>query len=480
MNSRLLEQCNFTTTGGRVRFQIVCLAMLCLLLTSSTGNALEGDLRVHDPSTVVACEGKYYVFSTGPGIPILSSDDGFTWTRSGHVFDKVPDSVHSVVPKNDGRLVWAPDVIRLNGAYYLYYSISSWGSNVSAVGLLTNPTLNDKDPNYKWTDRGLVVNSVAGENLNAIDPGVMQAPDGTLWLTYGSYIGNVQLVQLNPKTGLRISRDSPTHILSSASEASDMTYNDGYYYLFVNRGSCCKGADSTYNIRMGRARKPTGPFLDRYGLDMAHGGGSLFLASQNGHIGPGHFGRVIMDGVEKVSIHYEGAVASDGSRGRGGLAILPLLWSADGWPAAGEDLKDGTYQVQSKRLGTDLEVAPADPAGQSKLRMGSYSELPNQMWEFARAGGGYYKILESGGTNALEAVEPVNGGAAIGTLAVTNYTAATNQLWKVDQVTDRGFRISAKQKGLVLTALPADASTYQVVLQPYGQDDTQQWFVAMP
>src|SRR6185312_8698765 len=252
------------------------LALLFCLVTmqffrADRAAALTGEVHMHDPSTVVRCDGRYYVFSTGRGIPIFSSNDGWTWERSGKVFDQVPESVHAVVPLNKDALVWAPDIIHHNGEYYLYYSISSWGSNVSAVGLMTNPTLNQKDARYRWTDRGLVVNSVKGENLNAIDPGVMEAPDHTLWLTYGSYIGNVQLVQLDPKTGLRIAKDSPTYILSSESEASDIIYHDGFYYLFVNRGSCCRKKDSTYNIRMGRSKTVTGPYLDPWGEDMAHG-----------------------------------------------------------------------------------------------------------------------------------------------------------------------------------------------------------------
>src|ERR1700761_7555017 len=129
--------------------------------------------RVHDPSTIAVSDGQYYVFTTGAGIPILTSPDLVTWQRQGSVFEQIPEDVHAAVPKNNGKDVWAPDVIRLNGEYYLYYAVSSWGSFVSAVALATNPTLNPKDPKYKWTDRGIVVRSTEGENLNAIDPGVI-------------------------------------------------------------------------------------------------------------------------------------------------------------------------------------------------------------------------------------------------------------------------------------------------------------------
>ena len=58
-----------------------------------------------------------------------------------------------------------------------------------------------------------------------------------------------------------------------------MIFRDGWYYLLVTHGSCCAGANSSYNIRMGRAKKVTGPFLDNMGIDMVQGGGKLFLGS---------------------------------------------------------------------------------------------------------------------------------------------------------------------------------------------------------
>src|SRR5665213_3142576 len=136
---------------------------------------------VHDPSTVVRFHGRYYVYSTGRGIPFYSSPDGETWTREGSVFDKIPDVVHAAVPKNDGSGVWAPDILRVGDQFYLYYAVSFWGSFQSAVAVMSNPVLDSKDAAYKWTDRGVVATSDGVENLNAIDPGAMLAPDGTLW-----------------------------------------------------------------------------------------------------------------------------------------------------------------------------------------------------------------------------------------------------------------------------------------------------------
>src|SRR6476660_3146829 len=105
---------------------------------------------------------------------------------------------------------------------------------------------------------------------------------------------------------------------------------------------------------MGLSRKVTGPFVDNVGIDMLEGGGKLFLGSGGRHIGPGHFGLLDLgDGVEKFSCHYEADLD------RGGVSVLdirPLLWR-DGWPVAGDNVKAGTYEIESARTGTALELA---------------------------------------------------------------------------------------------------------------------------
>ena len=44
--------------------------------------ALDGDTGMHDPSTVVMHDGKFYAYGTGNGLPISVSDDGWTCKRS--------------------------------------------------------------------------------------------------------------------------------------------------------------------------------------------------------------------------------------------------------------------------------------------------------------------------------------------------------------------------------------------------------------
>jgi arabinan endo-1,5-alpha-L-arabinosidase len=460
----MVEQMNTQprTTRGRLLLKFFC-GVAFLALTCAPARALDGMIGIHDPSTVIQCDGNYYVFGTGRGISVLTSTNGFDWQRGGRVFDRIPDSVRQFCPKNDGQSVWAPDIIKLNGQYYLYYAISSWGQFVSAVGLMTSPTLNTNSPDYKWTDRGMVVHSVEGENLNAIDPGVCLAPDGTLWICYGSYHGNIELVQLNPKTGLRIKPDSKVWVIASDSEASDIIYHDGYYYLFVNHGSCCQGANSTYNIRVGRSKKITGPYLDRYGEDLANGAGTLFLAAQGRDIGPGHFGLLVDDGVEKFSCHYEAEI---GRNGRSILDIRPLLWTLDGWPLPGENVSDGTYQIRSQRTGMVLQSST------NGVRTARYFIRDYQKWTITPDGGGFYKINNVASTNCLE----VTGATA----EVAPFTGADNQLWKIDQLSDGSYRLKSKASQLALTVTFKMKPGNGVTLQSFTSDAAQQWVITEP
>jgi len=425
--------------------------------------ALDGMIRIHDPSTVIKCDGTYYVFGTGRGIPILTSSNGFDWQRAGRVFDRIPDTVKSYVPGNNGLDVWAPEIIKLNGEYRLYYAVSAWGKFVSAVGLVTSPTLSQKDPAYKWTDHGMVVRSVEGEALNAIDPGLVSAPDGRLWLCYGSYHGNIQLVELDPKTGLRIAPDSPVAIIAGHSEASNIIFHAGYYYLFVNHGSCCQGVKSTYNIRVGRSMKVTGPYLDRSGDDMVRGGGTLFVASDAKNIGPGQFGYLAEDGVEKFSCHYEAVV---GGTGRSVMDIRPMLWTANGWPLAGKNIEDGTYQLRPHHASMVLQSST------NAVEIDRDSVQQNQKFAVTPAGGGFYKMISAADGNALEAAD--------GTVRVAAFTGADDQLWKIDQLSDSTYRIASKADNLALTAAAKTGSGNGIAMRAFTGDDAQRWMIASP
>jgi arabinan endo-1,5-alpha-L-arabinosidase len=290
--------------------------------------ALDGQIGIHDPATVTFCDGKYYTFGTGGGG--IWSDDGWTW--------------HGGAVRPGGGV--APDVIHIGDRYLVTYA-------GTGVHTMWTKTLDANSPDFGYQDDTVILNGDL--DCNAIDSSFMLDPtDGKLWMTYGSYIGFIRLVEIDPKTGKLADPNTKPVNLAVNCEASEMIYHDGWYYLLATHGSCCRGADSTYNIRMGRSRKVTGPYVDNMGVDMIQGGGKLLITSGGRYVGPGHFGLLDLgDGVQKFSLHWEADLDRGGASV---LDLLPLLWR-DGWPMAGENMKEGTYDIQSARTGTSLELA---------------------------------------------------------------------------------------------------------------------------
>jgi arabinan endo-1,5-alpha-L-arabinosidase len=298
---------------------------------------LRGYLYTHDPSTVIQCKDRYYVFYTGQGILSKSSSDRVFWSPGPPVFENPPAWTTNAVPGFTG-LFWAPDVLYFNNQYHVWYAVSTFGSQVSAIGLVTSPTLDPADSAYKWTDQGPVIASTNGSPYNTIDPSFTWDNSGNLWMAFGSYWNGIYIVQLDAATGLRIAPNSPATQLAynSSIEASYIFRRGGYYYLFADWGSCCSGVNSTYNMRMGRSTSVTGPYLDRNGIEMVDNGGTLFQEATGKFTGPGHVGILSINGAQWLSYHYYDANAwapQYGAYGEPALALVPLSWTPDNWPA---------------------------------------------------------------------------------------------------------------------------------------------------
>lgn len=309
-------------------------SVLPILLVPLFASAATGDdIRTHDPSAIVRDGNRYWVFHTGPGCRTEFSTDLKTWQRGEPVFPKPLSWWQRDLPES--RLdVWAPDVIRIGSEFFLYYSVSVFGKKTSLIGLARNRTLHPGSPDFQWRDEGAVIETGVPDNFNAIDPAACFDERGRLWLIFGSYWTGIKAVELDPKSGKRIARDSAIHPLaaarppSTAIEAAYVYRQDTNFFLFVNWGQCCQGTNSTYVVGVGRSGAITGPYLDRKGENLLHGGGSVFLKSQGRFIGPGHIGIFREKDVEWCSYHfYDGE-----DKGRPKLRIRKLGWDEQGWP----------------------------------------------------------------------------------------------------------------------------------------------------
>jgi arabinan endo-1,5-alpha-L-arabinosidase len=304
---------------------------------TTTGKILElsGFLqRTHDP--VMAKDGDtYYVFSSGANIPFLVSKDMLNWEFGGRVFKATPIWVKDAVP--NVMDLWAPDISFFNGKWHLYYAGSTLGSRNSVIGLATNATLDPTSPKYMWVDEGLVIKSDESKLWNAIDANLVLDADGTPWLTFGSYWGGIKLQKLDAATGKLASPDTPLLSLArragagtDAIEGAFVFRRDKYFYLFVSFDFCCRGVESTYNIRVGRSENVTGSYVDRDGKPMMDGGGTLVLSGSKRWRGPGHNG-IYVEGDTAWLVYH----AYDADQiGISKLRIESLAWDADGWPTA--------------------------------------------------------------------------------------------------------------------------------------------------
>lgn len=298
-----------------------------------------------DPTGVAVtdAQGKtvYYVAATGRGVKLLCSDDLRSWRRCGRVFEnRVPDWARRAVPGTRG--IWAPDLSYHDGLYYLYYSVSTFGSQRSVIGLAVNRSIDPESDDYRWEDRGLVVES-SGEttNFNAIDAALLVDEDGRWLLYWGSYWTGIKAAEVDPATG-KLMRDAEIKAIAArpdnrdtAIEAAFPLYHNGYYYLFVSWDACCDGAKSTYKVMVGRSRDALGPYVDADGKSMLAGGGTLVLESSERWRGPGHNGVITTDQGQWMVHHtYD----MQNLRAQRILQVRPLTWTEDAWPQVGEPL----------------------------------------------------------------------------------------------------------------------------------------------
>lgn len=308
------------------------LVVVLLLSSVSPANAafwnLTGERMIHDPSMIK--EGSaWYVFGTGEagknGIRVLRSDNGTNWYTTPTIFPTPPSWWKTYVPNHETNQ-WAPDISYYNGRYWMYYSVSSFGTNTSLIGLLSTHSISSG----QWRDDGLVIRSTSSNNYNAIDGDLVIDANGEPWLSFGSFWSGIKLTKLDKATmkptGSIYSIASRPNSPNNAIEAPNITYQNGYYYLFVSFDSCCQGVNSTYKIAYGRSKSITGPYLDKNGVDMMKGGGTILDAGNTRWKGPGH------QDVYNNNIIIRHAYDAE-NNGMPTMLINDLYWDSQGWPS---------------------------------------------------------------------------------------------------------------------------------------------------
>lgn len=277
---------------------------------------------------------------------------------------------------------WAPCVRKVNDHLYrMYYAITCPGtingdgtwSERAFIGLMET-----SDPaSNKWEDKGYVITNASDKGLNfkvrsddwancyfkynAIDPTYVITPEGKHWLIYGSWHSGFAAVELDANTGkTKAALPNPwgtaddiaaygktifTRTLNNrwqGSEAPEIVYHDGYYYLFV----AYDALDVPYNTRVLRSKNVDGPYetMNRKITDAAKGANEeptvlthpYKFSAGNGWVGISHCA-VFDDGAgnwyyvsqQRMPANVAGIAASNAIMMGG---VRSIQWDSNGWP----------------------------------------------------------------------------------------------------------------------------------------------------
>ncbi|KAA0989749.1 family 43 glycosylhydrolase [Dyadobacter aurulentus] len=289
-----------------------------------------------DPTVVRADDGMFYAYGTmdnwgdGKGahlIPIVSSKDLVNWTYVKDAFQTKPSW------KEKGG-IWAPEVVRVGGKYHMYYAFSTWGDPDPGIGLAVADA-----PEGPFTDIGKLFLSSEVGVPNSIDPFFMEIDDKK-YVFWGSFSD----AAAQGTYGVELSADGKSvpdlskkfKVAAGDFEAVIIQKKGDYYYFFGSKESCCEGAKSKYQVRVGRSKSAKGPFLDKDGKDLKERGtGTMLLHMNDKYAGPGHNSRFITDdnGDDWLLYHAIDKTKPYVSTGanRRVLMLDKLSWS-NGWP----------------------------------------------------------------------------------------------------------------------------------------------------
>lgn len=301
---------------------------------------------IQDPST-----GTWYAYGTTDYwtssssslhiMPILESRNLVDWTFVRNTFSP-PDTTAApgspTQPAWTGNpFLWAPEVHLIDGQYVMYYTASGTAAGGSAIGVATASS-----PAGPWHDSGGPIlgpqADPKGGYYSIIDPDEIATPSGQRYLYYGSFNLGVWVVPLT-SDGLAVQPGSTPVQVAAAGfyEGTNVVRHAGYYYLFASSGGCCSGPSSGYEEVVGRSRSPLGPFTDKLGVPLTKGGISVILAANgDGFVGPGGVTTFQDDAgqwwmVLHVIAQHDPYLSSAATKRP--LALEPVEWSADGWPA---------------------------------------------------------------------------------------------------------------------------------------------------
>ncbi len=332
----------------------------------------EQHLNAHDPA--VLKDGKYfYVYGTH-NMPVWRSRDLIDFDRvEDRLVRRLPDEAEDHVGEG-GRSLWAPDMVKVGSEYRLYYCLSRFGSSQSYIGFLVG-----KSPTGTFKDGGGIIHSNDPMDEpgwpNALDPAILTDADDRQWMVYGSFFGGIYVLRLDEDGEARSKGSVGERIAyrqGTALEGPYAIYNPKLkqYFLFVSYDDL----DSTYNVRVGRAKRPDGPYKDFNNKDMAGGEDNLpkilnsyAFENHTGWFGPGH-NSVVRDGDNYFMVHH--AREEVDGRKMVHTHVRKMVFTDEGWPVVSPERYAGETEqpIPDKEISGTWEWLPIAPGNNGLQR----------------------------------------------------------------------------------------------------------------
>ncbi|MBK1877698.1 family 43 glycosylhydrolase [Pelagicoccus mobilis] len=278
-----------------------------------------------DPSILLDGDEYYMVFTTChyyPSLPIWRSSDLVNWTP-----------VTYAVTENIGS-IWAPDLIKHNGRYYIYFPANK-----------TNWVIWADSIEGPWSDP-------IDLKIGRIDPGHVVGEDGTRWLhmNHGHYI---QLADdgLSVAGEMKHGYDGwefPREWVAEGKclEAPKLMKRGEYYYLTTAQGGTA-GPATGHMVVSARSKSPIGPWENSPYNPIIRTQHESEQWWSTGH------GTPFEDKDGQWWVVFHGYKNGFSQRGRHVL-MQPLEWTDDGWfKVPGETTVDGPMKrplPNSKRI----------------------------------------------------------------------------------------------------------------------------------
>ena len=317
-------------------------------ITGYQNPVFEPDLA--DPTVIRASDGWFYAYGTENTwtngvhhlVPVIKSKNLIQWQFVNDAFTTRPSW-------NSNGGIWAPDVSSLNGKYYMFYAMSTWGDSNPGIGLAVS-TL----PVGPFIDQGKIFDSNSIGVTNSIDPSFMQTGSGTTlksYLFWGSFNG---IYGIELASDFKTTVGDKFKIAGNAFEASYICEKNGKFYFFGSSGSCCDGVNSQYRVNVAVATSINGPYYDKNGNPILNDGqfGTTFLSGSqaSGWVGPGHNSKIVTDDAGNDYFLYHAIDVSKpllpGGATRRPLMMDKITWT-NGWPV-----------IQGGVPGKGLQIAP--------------------------------------------------------------------------------------------------------------------------